>query len=128
FYTGIDRNRDDALKILTDDLHNATNIVESKVGLPENMNPFDLIKWQPSDESLKEIQHEINDDVIQSKLPIELKDKYADRNYDHSKPYNQSLSRVLHEYSVVVLMQQIRASSVALRNSDYVAPELKREM
>ena len=128
FYTGIDRNRDDALKILIRDIKEACDFVEEKVGLPENMNPFDSIKWKPSDESIKEIKNEIGEDVNQSKLPIEVKDKYADRNFDQSKPYNQTVQTVLHEYSLLVLMQKIRASSVALRNSDYVSPDIKREL
>lgn len=128
FYTGIDRNRDDAIEILTEDLKNATDTVETKVGLPENMNPFELIKWNPTDESIKAIQSEIGEDVNQSRLPIEVKDKFADRNYDQNKAYNQTVKKVLHEYSLVVLMQKIRASSVALRNSDYASPELKKEL
>lgn len=128
FYTGIDRNRDDAIEILIEDLKSATDTVEAKVGLPENMNPFELIKWKPTDASIKEIQSEIGEDVNQSKLPVEVKDKYADRNYDQNKAYNQTVQKVLHEYSLVVLMQKIRASSVALRNSDYVSPELKKEL
>lgn len=128
FYTGIDRNRKDALKILTEDIKNACDIVESKVGLPENMNPFNLIKWRPSEESISEIKDEIGDDVKQSNLPIEVKDRYADRRYDQSKPYNQTVQTVLQDYSLVVLMQKIRASSVALRNSDYVSPDVKREL
>ena len=128
FYTGIDRNRDDALKILISDIKNACDVVDSKVGLPENMNPFDSIKWKPSDDSIKEIKGEIGTDVNQSKLPVEVKDKYADRDYDQTKAYNQTIQTVLHDYSLIVLMQKIRASSVALRNSDYVQPEIKKEL
>ncbi|MBQ21048.1 MAG: hypothetical protein CMD31_09860 [Flavobacteriales bacterium] len=128
FYTGIDRNRDDALKFLITDIKNACDVVEEKVGLPEKMNPFDSIKWKPSDESISEIKKEIGEDVNQSKLPVEVKDKYADRTYDQKKAYNQTVQTIMHEYSLIVLMQKIRASSVALRNSDYVAPEIKREL
>ncbi len=128
FYTGIDRNRDDALKILIADIRNANDIVESKVGLPEKMNPFDSIKWKPTDKSIEGIKEEIGEDVNQSKLPVEVKDKYADRDYDQTKAYNQTVQTVLHDYSLVVLMQKIRASSVALRNSDYVSPEIKKEL
>lgn len=128
FYTGIDRNRDDALEFLINDLTDATKIVESKVGLPEKMNPFELIKWEPSIEKIQKIQAEIGEDVSQSKLPIEVKDKYADRNYDQNKAYNQTVQKILQEYSLVVLIQKIRASSVALRNSDYVSPELKKKL
>lgn len=128
FYTGIDRNRKDALIILTEDIKNTCDIVESKVGLPEDMNPFNVIKWKPTDESISNIKNEIGDDVKQSNLPVEVKDRYADRFYDQSKPYNQTVQTVLQDYSLVVLMQKIRASSVALRNSDYVSPDVKRKL
>lgn len=128
FYTGIDRNRQDALEILFADLKNACDIVESKVGLPDSMNPFNMIKWKPTDESISAIKNEIGDDVMQSKLPVEVKDKYADRDYDQTKPYNQSVQTILHDYSLIVLMQKIKASSVALRNSDYVSPDVKRKL
>jgi hypothetical protein len=128
FYTGIDRNRKDALEILTRDIQEACNIVESKVGLPGGMNPYNLIKWSPTDASITEIKKEIGDDVNLSNLPVEVKDRYADRSYDQSKPYNQTVQTVLHDYSLLVLIQKIRASSVALRNSDYVDPDVKRKL
>jgi len=128
FYTGIDRNRDDALKVLINDIKNTRNIVETKVGLPDTMNPFDSIKWRPSDDSIENIKEEIGEDVNKSKLPVEVKDKYADRSYDQTKAYNQTVHTVMQEYSLLVLMQKIRASSVALRNSDYVSPNIKREL
>lgn len=128
FYTGIDRNRKDALEILSEDIKRACDIVKTKVGLPEKMNPFELIKWKPTDESISAIQQDLSDDVQSSKLPVELKDRYADRNYDQSKAYNQTVQTVMHEYSVTVLLQKIRASSVALRNSDYVSPDVKRKL
>lgn len=53
FYTGIDRNRTDALKILTLDIQETCDIVHSKVGLPENMNPFNHIKWKPTEEDIE---------------------------------------------------------------------------
>lgn len=128
FYTGIDRNRDDALKILIKDIRIACDIVEEKVGLPEQMNPFDLIKWRPSDESVTKLQDELADNVNQSKLPIEIKDKYADRSFDQTRAYDQTVHTILEKYSLLVLIQKIKASSVALRNSDYASPDLKREL
>jgi len=128
FYTGIDRNRSDALIVLINDLRNTCDIVSSKVALPEDLDPFKFAQWRPTIENITKIQNELNDDVQSSKLPNEVKDRYADRCYDQTRPYNQSVNTILQEYSVVVLMQKIKASSVALRNSDYVSPELKKEM
>ena len=125
FYTGIDRNRSDALVILTKDINETCDIVQSKVGLPENMNPFKYLSWRPDSESLDKMQTELNENVQNSKLPKDIKDQYADNTYDPGKPYYQRINNILHEYSVVILMQDIKAASRALRNSDYVDPEIK---
>lgn len=128
FYTGIDRNRTDALKILTADMQETCNIVSGKVRLPENMNPFDHIKWKPTEEQIEKAQNEISENVINSGLPDSLKDQHADKTYNQIKPYNQSIQSIFEEYSLHNLMQKIKASSRALRNSDYVEPEIKKEM
>ncbi|MFT7157569.1 MAG: hypothetical protein ACI8Q1_002588 [Parvicella sp.] len=128
FYTGIDRNREDALKILKNDLNETRITVEGKLGLPMEMNPFKLAQWHPSDENIAQIQKEISQDVMKSSLPEEVKDQHADRTYNQLQPYNQSIQKIFEEYSVVILMQKIKATSRALRNSDYVDPDLKREV
>lgn len=128
FYTGIDRNRSDALKILTTDIQETCNIVHSKVRLPENMNPYEHIKWKPTEEQIEQVQSEISESVINSGLPDSLKDQHADKTYNQIKPYNQSIQSIFEEYSLYNLMQKIRACSRALRNSDYVEPNIKKEM
>jgi hypothetical protein len=40
FYTGIDRNRSDALSILKDDIQGTCDFVSNKVGIPDSINPF----------------------------------------------------------------------------------------
>jgi hypothetical protein len=128
FYTGIDRNRSDALKLLTKDINETCQIVEDKIGLPKELNPFKLAEWKPTEESIQKMQEEISDDVQKSKLPESIKDQHADRNYNQLKPYNQSIQTIFEEYSLVVLMQKIKACSRALRNSDYADPDIKRKM
>jgi len=128
FYTGIDRRRDEALKILIKDIRETSNIVNKKVGLPEGMNPYRLINWNPSPENILKMKNEISDNVLNSNLPDEVKDQHADNYYDKVRPYNQSIHSIFQEYSVVILMQSIKASSRALRNSDFVSPEIRREL
>lgn len=74
FYTGIDRNRDDALEILTKDINATCDIVQSKVGLPEKMNPYKFLTWNPSPERLEKVQAELGENVQNSKLPKDIKD------------------------------------------------------
>ncbi len=55
-----------------------------------------------------------------------MKDEYADKEYNFERPYNQEIYDILEKYTFLVLMQKIRASSRALRNSDYIEPEAKK--
>ena len=56
FYTGIDRNRADALSILTRDIRATCDTVQEKIGLPDHMNPFRLLKWKPTETAINKIQ------------------------------------------------------------------------
>ncbi len=128
FYSGIDRNRDDLLIVLKKDLKETCDIVNNKINLPSSFNPLVFIEWKPDEESINKMHKEISEDVLQSKLPDSVKDRYADRSYNQKKPYDQSIHTFFEEYSLAILMQKIRASSRALRNSDYVNPNLKRKL
>ena len=128
FYTGIDRNRGDALEILSRDIEEIRNTVHSKVRLPEGMNPYNLIQWHPTEEQICRAQEQISENVQLSGLPEAIKDQHADKSYNQIRPYNQSIQTFFEEYSLHNLMQNIRASSRALRNSDYVDPHVKREI
>jgi len=128
FYTGIDRRRDDALKILTDDLDKISLAVHDKVGIPDGMNPLGLLKYNATEENLQKMKDDISESVSRSNLPDEVKDRHADRNWDQSKPYTQSISNILHEYSLWLMMKTTIACCRALRNSDYVDPYIKKKM
>lgn len=126
FYTGIDRNRTDALKLLIKDLKETCDTVHRKTGLPSEVNPFKLAEWKPSEETINKMQEEVSEDVKQSNLPESIKDQHADKTYNQLKPYDQSIQTIFEKYSLASLMQKIRASSRALRNSDYADPETKK--
>ena len=130
FYTGIDRNRSDALQILKNDIQQTCNIVFNKVGIPDNINPFYHMHWHPTEEHIEKMQEEIGESVINSGLPDEVKDRYADKTYNQLRPYNQhiTIQNIFEEYSLYNLMQEIKATSRALRNSDYADPKLKKEL
>lgn len=128
FYTGIDRRRDDALKVLIDDIRDLRNTVEQKCGFPKDLDPYKYGEWKPSQKGVEKVLGELDKGVKESKLPDFIKDQYADRNYDQSRPYNQEIQQVLVEYSLLALWYGIRAGSRALRNSDYAKPELKRDL
>jgi len=128
FYTGIDRNRDDALKILLDDIVSTRITVEEKLGIKGDINPLNNAKWKPSENEIEKIQNEIAENVLTSNLPDSVKDQFSDKSYNQFRPYNQSIQKIFEDYSLVNLIQQIKASSTALRNSDYSNPVLKKQL
>jgi hypothetical protein len=128
FYTGIDRNKEDALNILSKDLEETLLSIRSKVNIPDNLNPFKSISWNPDIQALEKEEAKIGENVISSGLPDEVKDKYDDKNYNQIRPYNQVINSVIRDYSFLVLMRQISASSRALRNSDFVDAKLKKNL
>jgi len=129
FYTGIDRNKEDALIVLNKDLEDILQEVKAKVNIPNDLNPFKAIRWNPDISILEKEEAKIGENVITSGLPDEVKDKYEDKHYNQIRPYNQVINSVMRDYSFLVLMRQITASSRALRNSDFVNDtNLKKEL
>lgn len=121
FYTGIDRNKEDALKVLYNDLDETIQLVKQRVRIPDNFNPFKSITWNPDVGELEKEEARIGENVILSGLPDEVKDRYDDKSYDQTRPYHQVISSVMREYSFQVLRKNIIAASRALRNSDFVS-------
>ncbi len=129
FYTGIDRNKEDALVVLCNDLSETLQIVRDRVRISEDLNPYKSIKWNPKISDLQKEEARIGVDVISSGLPDEVKDKYDDKNYDQRRPYYQVINSVMKEYSFQILSRNIQAASRALRNSDFVNnTKLKNEL
>ncbi len=128
FYTGIDRRRDDALIVLTDDIRNTCDLVEKKCALPPEFNIYTIAKWKPSDETIRNMQKEVKEGVQSSQLPDTIKDQYADADYNRARPLTQNFHTILEEYSLLRLMKSIKAGSKALRNSDYSDPKIRHTL
>lgn len=128
FYTGIDGRRENAVKTLLDEMNDLINIVDTKIGISGEFNPFQGVVWTPSEEKIQAIREDISEKVQKSNLPVKIKDQHADQSYNSDAPYDQSIKQFLNDYSVISLMQAVKASSRALRNSNYINPELKLTM
>ena len=130
FYTGIDRNRTDALNVLMKDIQETCEIVFSRISIPDAFNPYRLAKWNPQPLQIEQMQKEVGDSVINSGLPVAIKDKYQDHSYNQLIPFNQNVNihEFFEEYYVYNLMQEIKSSSRALRNSDYADAQTKKEL
>lgn len=128
FYSGIERNRNDVLEILKEDLQETCNTVYQKIGIEDNINPLEFARWKPTEASIEQIHSEISENVKNSKLPDEVKDQYIDRDYNQIRPYNQTITKIFEEYCLSSLMLKVKAASSALRNSDYADPDLKKNL
>jgi predicted MPP superfamily phosphohydrolase len=128
FFTGIDRRREEAIRILITDLQYSCDFVKERCGFREEMNVYRFAQWRSSPEAIEKMKNELSDGVMTSTLPEEIKDRYADTQYDRTKPYNQDIQIIFEELSLLNLYQIMRASARALRNSDYVDPALKITM
>lgn len=128
FYAGIDRRRDDALNLLIKDVGEVFKIVKDKLGLPDEIDLYSMARWEPTDDTIHKIRHELENEVENSNLPDIIKDQFADSGYDPRKPYNQEISRIVKESRLELLIKSVIAGSRALRNCDYAQPELKKKL
>jgi hypothetical protein len=128
FYTGIDRRRIDALRLLDKDLGEIIDVVDNKCSLEFDFKFYDIAKWDPSEEVVEQLHDELSEGVLNSNLPEEVKDQYADKYYDSNKPLQQDINGILEEYSLLKLMKGLQSGARALRNSDYAPPQLKADL
>lgn len=128
FYTGIDGRGDAAIEVLLADLNNLVTTVENNIGIVGDFNPFEQVIWNPSEHAIEMIRKDISEKVKESNLPTVIKDQHADEKYNSEAPYDQSISEFLNKYSVISLLQNIKASSRALRNSKWVNAKLRQDM
>jgi len=125
FYTGIDRRRENALKVLNNDLENHYIHAKDKCGFPDELNPYQFAQWKPTPKAIEQMSEELKQGVLKSNLPDAVKDEYADKTYDSTQPYCQDIKSIISDYSFGSMSLVIRSSARALRNSDYASPEAK---
>lgn len=125
FYTGIDGRNSDAVNSLSNKVDELSSSVSHRVGLDERFNPFKEIKWRLSETQQGITQEKLEEKIKNSRMPDEIKEAVADRNFDSVKPYSQQIHTFLDEYDVRNLMQALTSASRALRNSEFVKPEDK---
>jgi len=128
FYTGTDGAREDVVEMIIKDLNNLSKKVHSKVGLKENIDPFADIKWSLNETTSGMTQAQLEENVQKSKLPDEIKEVVADKDYNSIRPYNQTINNFFEEYDVQNLMNLTRSASRALRNSEFISPNSKESL
>ena len=128
FYTGIDGRNADAAKCLSNKIKELSTSVIHHVGIDGNFNPFKDIKWRLQETQQGITQEKLEESIKQSRMPDDLKEVVADRNFDSVKPYTQQIYTFLEEFDVRNLMQVLMSGSRALRNSEFIKPEDKEEL
>lgn len=127
FYSGKDRKRKDAVRIVTRDLAQANLIVKKKAGI-KNDNPFSKIRYNGNNELNERIIREIDSYVQESNLPQKIKDQTADLTFNPSAAFNQDIFKVYSDFSVGYLVNCITISSKVLRNSDQLDATDKKSL
>lgn len=125
FYTGIDKNENELIDLLTNDLKKQCDSIENETGLTGNVDPLDSLTWDSTKEEIHNSFKVIKKEVLSSHLPDAVKDQYADNNYNIQKPYDQDIKKIYDKYFFLVLEKKIRVCSRALRNSDFIEPSKK---
>lgn len=128
FYSGLDGKRADALEAILSDLTALISDVERKIHIAPSFDPLSPLLWDPSVDEIQKARDQIAEKVETSNLPASIKDKHADSHYQSAAPYDQSISTFLKEYSVLSLVNSIKAASRALRSSPFVDVELKHKI
>lgn len=128
FYTGIDGRNADAAKYLSNKIKELSKSVTHHVGIDGNFNPFKDIKWRLQETQQGITQEKLEESIKQSRMPDDLKEVVADRNFDSVKPYTQQIYTFLDEFDVKNLMQVLMSGSRALRNSEFIKPEDKEDL
>lgn len=128
FYTGTDGAREDAVALIIKDLQDLSFKVHAGIGLREDFNPFLYIKWALNETTQGMTQEQLEVSVRDSKLPDDIKDAVADKDYNSIKPYSQTISDFFDEYYVKNLFDLTTSASRALRNSEFITPESKEAL
>lgn len=125
FYTGSDRTKNDAAEVVMADIKNVSAKVHDKVGMPDKMNPLQLLRFTVTDEQAAKVIDKLDDELKQTKLPTNIKDALDDKTYNPSIPFHQDVRKIWENYSVNYLQEMIGIASKVLRNSDYINPDTK---
>lgn len=126
FYTGLTRDKSHILSILCDDLDKTKTEMYDKIGIKHNLNPLKLLKWAGSEKDLARMKASLSDDIKNSSLPSEIKDRHADSKYQYLSPYDQSIDRYIESVSYHLFEKQLQTLSRALRNSDFADVQLRK--
>lgn len=116
FYSGSNPKCNEVIDLLNNKLTKLLHSVQDGLGL-KPFNPYPNFKWNLNEHILGKSKEELDSEIKASRLPVEIKDDILDKNYDQTRPFNQSIQLVMEEYDVQNLMYIVKSASRVLRNS-----------
>ena len=128
YYSGIDRQASGLINYLANDLSTENKAFMDRSQFKPEFDPALGLSWEPQEDQISETLRLVKDEVEHSKLPKEIKDAAADRNFDRSLPYDQKVKEFIKDSSLALCIQKMKASARALRNSDYAEIEGKKRL
>ena len=128
FYTATDRERTDMVDLLAVEIKKLTESVHKAIGFPEYDDPYANLKWAMNETKEGVTVEQLEQQVCNSKLPDDIKDAIADRDYNAVKPYIQTINKFLEQFFVRNLILLMHTSAIALRNSEFANSASKRSL
>lgn len=119
FYTGIDPKGYGIIDEIINNLRHYSNEVSSSLGV-KIADPFKFLKSRPNPTFETKTKEQMEEDIMESCLPDEIKDAIADDKYDSAKPYFQAIDTVMDKFKVRNMMSLSRAACRAFRNSNLI--------
>lgn len=128
FYTGLNGKNNDVVVKVVEKLSELRESVSGHVGIDENFNPFEDIKWRLNESKAGIILEKLEEQVKESCMPNDIKEAVADRAFDSVRPYTQQISKFFDDYDVKNLMDLLTSASRMLRNSEFITPKNKKHL
>lgn len=127
FYTGINPKCSDLINEIITQLNGIAENVNSSIGI-NLINPYANLKWGHNPNVESKTREQLDSDIKESRLPSEIKDAVLDSTAEIGKPYFQAIERVFDKYNVRNMMSLARSASRALRNSNLITDEARRQL
>lgn len=127
FYTGINAKCSELINEIIAHLNGITENVNNSIGI-NIINPYASLKWGHNPNVESKTREQLDSDIKGSRLPREIKDAVLDTTAEIGKPYFQAIERVFDKYNVRNMMSLARSASRALRNSNLIADEARRQL
>ncbi len=127
FYSGIDHKCEDLVSLIIQKLNESCSVILQNLGI-NAFNPYNLLKCRPNKSLEDKTQEQIEQELNSSKMPEAIKDSVKDKEYNNMRPFNQAIETVMEEYKVKNMMTLTRSASRALRNSQMISSELRKQL